>query len=134
MKTPLKLFSLFLRGASLLLWMGVIFFFSSLHGSAYPFESTLSFYLERKGAHVTEYAILMLLATRFAFLLFPRETLKKILLIAGVFSLTYGASDEFHQFFVPYRGSKMSDVLIDGIGILLAGSLILLVSHIRKRK
>lgn len=134
MKTALAFFPFLLRGVSLLLWMIVIFFFSSLPGSDNPLAPTLLYYIERKGAHVAEYAVLMLLAVRFIFLLFPRESLKKILLIAGVFSIVYGATDEWHQFFVPYRGAKMSDVMIDGLGILLAGSLILLASQMCRRR
>lgn len=134
MKIALALFPFLLRGLSLLLWMIVIFFFSSLPGSENPSGPTLLYYLERKGAHVTEYAILMLLAMRFASLLFPRISLRKILLMAGAFSILYGATDEWHQSFVPYRGAKMSDVMIDGLGILLSGSLILLVSHMCKQR
>lgn len=133
MKTAPEFFVGLFRGVSLFLWMSVIFFFSSLPGSENPSAPTPLYYMERKGAHVIEYAILMLLAVRFAFALFPRGTLKKILLLAAVFSITYGVSDELHQFFVPYRGAKMTDVLIDGAGILLAGASVLLVSYMRKR-
>lgn len=134
MKPVLVFFPLVVRGASLLLWMIVIFFFSSLPGSGNPFAPTLLYYMERKGAHVIEYAVLMLLAVRFVSLIFPRESLKKLLLIAGVFSILYGVSDEWHQSFVLYRGAKVSDVAIDGLGILLAGSFILFVSHMRQRR
>ncbi len=123
-----------LRGLPLLLWMGVIFSFSSLHGSAYPFDPTLSYYMERKSAHLVEYAVLMVLAVRFAYAIFPRETFSKILLLAVVFSVTYGASDELHQFFVPYRGAKMSDVAIDSLGILLVVGMYCLLYRKKKGK
>ncbi|MFZ2187408.1 MAG: VanZ family protein [Candidatus Moraniibacteriota bacterium] len=118
MQDWLKLFPLWSRGASLLLWMGVIFFFSSLPGSPYPFEPTWSYFLERKSAHVMEYAVLTILAVRFVYAAFPRETFLNILLAATLFSVAYGSSDELHQFFVPYRGAKISDVLIDSLGAL----------------
>jgi len=102
---------IFLRGLPLFIWMGVIFFFSSLPGSE-----------------------LMLLTVRFATAIYSRETFEKILLLAAVFSITYGVSDEFHQFFVPYRGAKMSDVLIDGLGALLIGASLWLIMNIRYRK
>lgn len=134
MKIILKFFAFLLRGLPLLLWMAVIFFFSSLPGSANPFEPTLLYYMERKGAHILEYAVLMWLAVRFARAFFPLQTLQKILLWAAVSSLLYGASDEWHQLFTPYRVARVTDVLIDGLGILLAGFLIFLVSHIRHPK
>lgn len=133
MLSPLKSCSLIFRGLLLLLWMGVIFSFSSLWGSAYPYDPPFSYYLERKGAHVFEYAVLMLLTVWFAATLFSRETWRGILLLSGVFALTYGVTDELHQFFVPYREGKMSDVLIDGVGILLAGLCIFLVLPTRKQ-
>lgn len=133
MLTLIKSSSIFWRGLLLLIWMGVIFFFSSLPGNGY-FDATLSYYVERKGAHVIEYVILMLLAVRFAMAVFPRERLKKILLLAAVFSITYGAMDELHQFFVPYRGAKVSDVLIDGLGVFLMGTFLWLIAYTWQRK
>ena len=115
--------SFIFRGLPLLLWMGVIFSFSSMHGSAYPFDTTLTYHLERKSAHVIEYAVLVALAVRFAYVIFPHETFSKILLLATAFSITYGASDELHQFFVPYRGANISDVFIDSMGALLIASI-----------
>lgn len=123
-----------IRGWTLLLWMGVIFFFSSLRGSEYIYEPTLSYYLERKGAHVIEYAILMLLTVRWVFALFPKERIWKVLLVAAVFSITYGVSDELHQFFVPYRGAKISDVGIDTLGVLLMGGIISIAALFRRKK
>ncbi|PIX90240.1 MAG: hypothetical protein COZ29_01020 [Candidatus Moranbacteria bacterium CG_4_10_14_3_um_filter_45_9] len=123
-----------LRGFPLLLWMGVIFSFSSLHGSAYPFDPTLAYYVERKSAHLVEYAVLTVLAVRFLYAIFLRETFSKILLLATVFSITYGASDELHQFFVPYRGAKMSDVFIDSIGVLFIAGIYYVLYRKKKGK
>ncbi|MEI8096954.1 MAG: hypothetical protein WCG73_02515, partial [Candidatus Moraniibacteriota bacterium] len=55
----------FLQGLALVLWMGVIFFFSSLSGSPNPFDPPLWYYLERKGAHVCEFSVLFVLTTQF---------------------------------------------------------------------
>lgn len=134
MPTSIKLFPIFFHGLLLLIWMGVIFFFSSLPGSEYPYQVTLSYYMERKGAHIIEYAGLMLLAVRFATAVYSRETFKKILLLAAVFSITYGVSDELHQFLVPYRGAKISDVLIDGSGVLLMGAFLWLIMKMQRHK
>lgn len=134
MKTSSDFLRLFVRGGLLLVWMLVIFFFSSLPGSQYPFDPTVLYYLERKGAHVMEYALLMLLAVRFVSALFPRLSFQHILLGAGTFSILYGASDEWHQSFVPYRGARLSDVLIDGLGILLMTGALLFVWYFYQKK
>ncbi len=133
MKMSLPARVILLRGLPLFSWMGVIFFFSSLHGSAYPYEVTLSYYLERKGAHVLEYAVLMILAVRLFFALFPRDAVRRILMLSAAFAITYALSDELHQFFVSYRGAKMSDVLIDGLGVLLSGAVVAIAACARKR-
>lgn len=114
-----SLISIVFRGVSLIIWMGVIFFFSSLSGSPDVFDPPISFYIERKGAHIIEYLVLFLLAVRFFFVIFPRGALPSILSLAFVFSVMYGVSDEFHQSLVPYRGPKSTDVLIDASGALL---------------
>lgn len=126
MKNKSAFFLFLLWGSALLLWMTVIFFFSSLSGSAYPYEAPLLYYVERKGAHVLEYAVLMFFTARFIRLCFPRETFEKIIYLAAALSLTYGVSDEIHQLFVPYRQGRITDVLIDGVGVIvMAGMLVL---------
>lgn len=123
MLTRVQITSLILRGAALLLWMLVIFSLSAMPGSGDALKPTLLFYMERKGAHVVEYALLTFLALRLVLLLFPRESFKKILLLSAVFALAYGMTDELHQTFVPFRGGKISDVLVDSLGILLTVSI-----------
>jgi VanZ family protein len=63
----------------------------------------------RKGAHVTEYAILGLLLVR----ALGRETPA---FLAGV---AYAISDEIHQRFVAGRHASPVDVAIDATGVLL---------------
>lgn len=106
----------------MILWMGVIFSFSMLSGKETAGPPPLWYFLERKGAHVFEYAVLMILTFRYFFLSYTRESWAKILLLAAAFSLMYAATDELHQFFVPLRGARFSDVLIDGAGILLGSA------------
>jgi VanZ family protein len=97
-------------------WLGVIFYFSSLPGSAYPtFRPELL--LERKGAHVGEYIILTGLIFRIVNLYLEKKN--RAIAMAAVFSLAFAVSDEVHQLFVPGREGKISDVGIDGIGILI---------------
>lgn len=121
------------RGSFLLVWMAVIFAFSALPGSPYwPGEPPLWYLLERKGAHVIEYAFLMFLSVRFFYALFPKERFRDILFLAAIFSLTYAVTDELHQFFVPNRGAKATDVLIDGAGIALTAFLFWTAKLLRK--
>jgi len=110
-----RVFAFFL----MVVWMAVIFFFSMLSGKLIAGDPPVWYFIERKGAHVVEYALLTLLAYRYFRLLFPREAIKKVLWLATGFSLMYATTDELHQFFVPNRGAKITDVLIDGGGILL---------------
>lgn len=133
-KRSSRLSLLVFRAAPFLFWMSAIFAFSSLSGSSVPFEPPAWYIFERKGAHVFEYAVLMFLSVRFAFAWFPKESLKRIVFLAGAFSLAYAASDELHQFFVPYRGAKITDVLIDGGGILLVAAVLFIFGHYRKEQ
>ncbi|MCS6777061.1 MAG: VanZ family protein [Chloroherpetonaceae bacterium] len=72
----------------------------------------------RKLGHVTEYAILTLLAVRA--IQFGAPSLKKrSLLGAFLISLLYACSDEIHQRFVPGRGASPIDVAIDMTGVVL---------------
>lgn len=113
------------RGLILLGWMAVIFAFSALPGSPYaPANPTLWYFLERKGAHVIEYLILMALAVRFFYALLPKERFRNILIGAVLLSLLYAATDELHQSFVPYRGAKITDILIDAGGIAITALLL----------
>ena len=69
----------------------------------------------RKGAHVTEYAILDILLL----LTFASYGLKRAGALALTAGLLYAALDEYHQRFVPGRSGQVKDVLIDACGLLL---------------
>lgn len=75
----------------------------------------------RKGAHVTEYAILTALWWRALRALGVRRPL----LAALAVSVAYAVTDEFHQTFVDGRHGTPVDVLIDAIGMTIAAVLIL---------
>ncbi|MBA3735880.1 MAG: VanZ family protein [Actinobacteria bacterium] len=86
-------------------WAAVIFTFSSipsLSSGLGAWDTVL-----RKGAHVTEYAILGALLYR----ALGREPLA---LAAGI---AYAATDELHQHFVRGRHASPVDVAIDGVGL-----------------
>ncbi len=74
----------------------------------------------RKLAHLTEYAVLGGLV--FAFLstyIIPPD--RKYYLSAA-FSFLYAMSDELHQYFVPSRSCKFTDVMIDTAGAFLGAA------------
>lgn len=88
-------------------WAAVIFAFSSVPhlGTGLGTWDTVL----RKGAHITEYAVLGALLYR----ALGREPLA---LAAGI---AYAATDELHQHFVRGRHASPVDVAIDAVGLAL---------------
>jgi len=66
--------------------------------------------ITRKAAHITLFGVL-------ALLLF--NATKYNTFLSFVLATIYGASDEWHQMFVPNRTPLLSDVAIDSTGVLL---------------
>lgn len=102
------------RWFPVLLWMGVIFWFSSMPElkSALP---SLADLVLRKLAHMAEYALLAVLTMR-ALGVRSERTLIVTTLFLGV---GYAVSDEIHQSFVSGREAAFTDVVIDGLGVLI---------------
>ena len=99
-------------------WAAVIFAFSSIPSLSTglgTWDTVL-----RKGAHITEYAILGALLYR----ALGREAL------ALAVGIAYAASDELHQHFVQGRHASPIDVAIDAVG-LSVGMLVWL--HVREQ-
>src|SRR6266571_4022682 len=88
-------------------WAAVIFALSSIPSLSTGLGTWDT--ILRKGAHVTEYAILGALLLR----ALGRET--PVLAVA----IAYAATDELHQHFVRGRHASALDVLIDAVGITL---------------
>lgn len=103
-----------------LIWAGVIFFFSSL--STIPSAQKIWWdFLIKKLAHITEYAILYFLVVRASGNKRPRT-----LAFAFILCILYAASDEIHQSFTPGRHPGLIDVGFDSLGMT--------VSHLRLRR
>jgi VanZ family protein len=82
-----------------------------------PATVTLIQLLVRKGAHVTEYAILAALLWR----AFDRgqQAFWRATAITFAIAAVYASLDEFHQSFIPSRTGAFEDVLIDCVGAML---------------
>ena len=70
----------------------------------------------RKLAHFCIYTLLGIVLM--LFLSTTNLTNKKRILIAMVFGLLYATSDEIHQVFISDRIARISDVLIDTLGVM----------------
>ena len=93
-----------------LVWAGVIFFFSSQPASSLPSTSQLI----QKSAHVVEYAVLAFVLWRaLSGHLLAHTT---ALTLAWLISVVYATSDELHQMFVPGRNPSLVDIGIDALG------------------
>ena len=109
-----RTWSLIRRWAPPLVWMAIIFLLSSrttLPSLAEPWLDVLL----KKTAHFLEYALL-------AFLWWRALSGRGVragwsLIIAGLVSILYAASDEYHQTFVPGRHGRLWDLAVDSAGV-----------------
>ncbi len=138
--------------AAVLLWMGIIFWFSSQNGEQSgamsrevtdwvlslfglapdsPIADILHLCI-RKGAHFTEYLILsVLLMNLFRRLERPAGS---CFVFAILISFLYAVSDEWHQYFIGGRYMNALDVGIDTCGAVLGSTLYYLISRIGGKK
>ena len=90
----------------------------------------------RKAGHLTEYAALGTLVTGTVLSFGLRG--KRAALTAEGIGVLYAASDEFHQLFVPGRGSQVTDVLIDAsgfaVGVAAAFVIFWMICRYRRKK
>lgn len=100
--------------------MAVIFFLSHQPGTGIEWEPPLWYVVERKSAHVFEYAVLASLAIVCFRAWYRDERFSRILLLAWVTAVAYGFLDEVHQSFIFGRGAKVTDVAFDAVGATLA--------------
>ena len=100
-----------------LLYMALIFIVSSLEQPPLPMPEFEWLTID-KLYHFIEYAILGgLLALAFVKAESPQSVPSKLIwLAAAVLSILYGASDEWHQTFVPGRFATIADWVADVIG------------------
>lgn len=144
----------------MVLWMGLIFYFSSQSGEVSGeqsdmlketlennipylgniFEGMGSYwivtYILRKTAHMFLYFVLTTIS--YIVMNFKYEDFNKSVKKAVAISIIYAATDEIHQLYVPGRSGALSDVWIDSIGVFLSVIMISLIKlfklKIRKKR
>jgi VanZ family protein len=105
-----------LRWAPAVLWAAVIFTLSSISGLPAPPGG-----LTDKHAHFATYAVLATLIVWGLTDRSPARTTWGMAVAAVVLASLYGASDEWHQSFVPGRHVSALDWAADTAGAVLAG-------------
>jgi len=93
----------------LVLYAGGIFAMSGV--AVLPGDSPLLSPGFDKLAHAIEFAVLFLLAWK---------ATKRRLALSLMIAVSYAATDEIHQAFIPFRDASLLDFVADSIGIVLA--------------
>ncbi len=105
--------------APVVLSAGLIFIFSSFSFHYNWFQKTQKIHLDWL-AHIVEYGVFGALVCRaFCAYGFFAQRAGRLFLAVMLVGVLYGASDEFHQSFVPYRDSNPADVAADTVGMTL---------------
>ena len=121
-----------LSGISVLAWMGLIFYLSSLSGPdvSKPLETgAISWLGEWRTyvGHIVLYAILAALIQGAVWGWRRGSNLRWVIVVAVISSL-FGVSDEYHQSFVIGRSATVADALIDAIASTVSATLIFTLS------
>ncbi len=104
------------------LYAGVIFYFSA---QSHPDDGLPSFLFEEisdKVLHAVEYAGLAALCYRAFRWGVTGQAASRALIFAIVAASLYGVTDEVHQLFVPFRESGWQDWLADTIGAIIGAT------------
>lgn len=111
----------------LAVYMGIIFFLSSLPNEELEIEKQYNVRIDQSIKHLVEFGILggltMLVAIQLS------DTFSSVF-FSWVFSTSYGISDEIHQMFVPTRYCSVTDVWFNFVGSLIGVLLCLLILKI----
>lgn len=114
-----------------ILWALLIFIASSIPNVTLP---DLKFIPSDKAVHLLVY--LMLCALLYRALVFQKRfqvLARWSLLWCIVFTVLYGASDEFHQSFVPNRDASVFDLMADTLGALLFVAVLLIRNRFKAK-
>ncbi len=109
-----------LRWLPALIWMGIIFYWSSQ--PVLPIDNLPNAELAHWLSHAGAYSILAVL------LAFGTGLSRRRLWLAFVLATLYGIGDEIHQSFTPGRSGGVRDVVIDAVS---AGIALVVISKVR---
>lgn len=129
-------------------WAALIYHMSNTPGlEALPFLQRFPFipeikdpqlagdveYVLRKAAHIMEYAILFILVFLVQRLIIFRKSKKRLakaLLVSLILCIAFAISDEIHQSMVPTRDGRLTDIFIDGFGLMLGQVIVLAAGEV----
>jgi VanZ family protein len=115
-----------------IIWAALIFVASSIPSSDIPKAKILEF---DKAIHLSIYFVFAFLIFRaFSYDGFSSKLHAAAAWVTVLLAAFYGATDEFHQFFVPGRSMDVFDWLADTSGAILAVALAAYLVRRRKRK
>jgi len=102
-----------------LIWMGLIFYSSSIPGKDIP----MLFPWQDVFFHSVVYLVLGLLLTRAHEATFLSWGLMKIILATCILGVGYAVFDELHQGLIPQRQCSLFDVLVDSLGVTIGSAI-----------
>ena len=105
-----------IRWALAILYAAGIFVVSSIPGNDLP-----QLKIGDKLVHVLVFGGLAVLICRALRLQKPTWSRQAVVIFGVLATVAYGCFDEGHQSFVCERQAELSDVMVDGVGALLAG-------------
>jgi VanZ family protein len=107
--------------ARILAWGPVVAYMALIfYASSQPSVPPIVGVLGDKVVHAAAYAVLAGLAVRALTGRFRLPVTARVAMLAVTIAVLYGASDEFHQSFVPSREMDARDLMADGVGAALA--------------
>ena len=112
---PPQRYQVFWRWAVLGGYAACIFALSSIPGQALP-----NVRVSDKLIHIGEFGLLGILMCRALTAQLTTWPRSRIALLSLLAAICYGASDEFHQLFVPARAAELADLAADSLGVTLA--------------
>jgi len=112
-----------------IIWAVLIFIASSIPSDVIP---PTEFFQMDKLLHAGVFGVFCGLFYRFLVIKAEPMDDRRALLVSIFVTALYGASDEFHQFFVPGRAVDFYDWLADVIGAVVCVLIILTVKRLRR--
>jgi len=113
-----------------ILWPILIFGASSIPAEEFPHAQI--FYYD-KLLHAGVFGVFCFLFYRALILKEPPVKEGKAMVYSVLATIIYGATDEFHQFFVPGRTPEILDLVADAVGAMICVAIVLVVNRIRRR-